>query len=539
MEQKSLLDGRTFKEMLAAGADWLAKVHGNIDALNVYPVPDGDTGTNMLLTVRASLESIQSASNGSASSVVTAIDRGALMGARGNSGVILSQIFHGLAKELQGHDTIETHNLARALERASETAYGALSNPEEGTMLTVIRDVANAAKIAASCEDASTTSVLTAAVSAARESVINTPNLLPVLAEAGVVDAGGHGLFTILEGALLYLKGETNGSSPELLCRQQPLITHTAEFSHEDDYYGFCTQFMVNGKDLSAEVIRKALQDLGESLIVVGGSSTIRVHIHSRDTEAVTATAASFGEVVDVDIRSMDEQHQDFLLIKNKGVNHQTSVVAVVNGPGLVNAFADLGVAAIVPGGQTMNPSAMDILNTVEKVDSDAVIILPNNSNVVSTALLVKTLTNKHITVIPTKTIPQGIAAMIDFVPEADFETNATQMASNIDAVKTLEITRATRTARVNGLKIESGQFIGLIDNKLLVACNTPEEVVFELLNRLDMDSSCVVTLYFGKNTAKDVVENLCNTITSRYPNLSVGSVNGGQPDYQYIISVE
>ena len=538
MAMKAIFDGCTFREMLSAGTDWLEKIVPDIDALNVYPVPDGDTGTNMLLTMRASLEGIETASNGSVSSVISAMNRGALMGARGNSGVILSQIFNGLARELNGEDIIDAECLARALQSAADTAYMALSDPEEGTILTVIRDAAAAAKKAAGNADATATSVLSAATNASRASVMNTPNLLPVLKEAGVVDAGGHGLFTILEGALVYVRNKRNGKMPELLSRHKPLITGTTEFSHEDDFYGFCTQFMIKGQNLNVKTIRKALDDLGQSLIVVGDSSLVRVHIHSHDAEAVTRVASAFGTISDEDIRSMDKQHQDFLLVK-RGTSLQTAVIAIANGAGLVNAFADLGVAAIVPGGQTMNPSTMDILNTVERVDSKSIIILPNNKNVITTAHLVESLTDKNVCVIPTETIPQGIAAMIDFVPEADFKTNASQMSENFNVVKTIEVTRATRAARVNGFIIEPGQIIALLDGQLKAVANNPAQAIFELLSAIGMDECQVVTLYYGKESNEKEASAIAEKITSINPHLSVGAVNGGQPEYLYIISVE
>ncbi|MDD2252101.1 MAG: DAK2 domain-containing protein [Dehalococcoidales bacterium] len=538
MAVRTIIDGATFKEMLVAGTNWLEKIVPDIDALNVYPVPDGDTGTNMLLTMRACLEGIETCSNGSVSSVVCAMEKGALMGARGNSGVILSQIIHGLARELQGEDIADAECLARALQCGADAAYMALSDPKEGTILTVMNDAASAAIKAANASGATATSVLAAATNAARASVMNTPNLLRVLKENGVVDAGGHGLFTILEGALLYIKDKTNGKLPELLSRQKPLITGATEISHEDDYYGFCTQFMIKGQNLDAKKIRSALDNLGQSLIVVGDSSLIRVHIHSHDTETVVNRASSFGMIEDSDIRSMDAQHQDFLLVK-RGSTMQTAVIAVANGDGLINTFADLGAAAIVPGGQTMNPSTMDILNTIERVDSDSIIILPNNKNVITTARLVQPLTGKKVNVIPTETVPQGIAAMIDFVPEADYETNSSQMAQNFDCVKTIEVTHSARDTSTNGMDIKQGQFVALVDNQLKVSGQNPSDAIFKALSKIDMDECRVVTLYYGKDAEREEALAITSSITNVYPNISAGCVSGGQPEFLYILSVE
>ena len=535
---RATFDGKTFKEMFIAGVDWLEKIVPDIDALNVYPVPDGDTGTNMLLTMRANLEDVKTRSSGPVSSFITAMDKGALMGARGNSGVILSQIFRGLARELSKEEVVGARALARALQSAADDAYAALSDPEEGTILSVIRDAATAAEKAAQNRDATATSVLAAATNASRASVMNTPNLLPVLKEAGVVDAGGHGLFTILEGALLYIKEQRDGKMPEVLCRQKPLITSTSEFYPDEEYYGFCTQFMIKGANLSTKKIRASLKDLGESLIVAGDPNLVRVHIHAHDTDSVIEQARLFGTVTDIDICSMDEQHQDYLLVK-RGTSLETAVIAVVNGTGLVNAFADLGAAAIVPGGQTMNPSTTDILNTIERVSSNSIIILPNNKNVVTTAKLAQTLTEKHVSVIPTKTIPQGIAAMIEYMTEADYETNLRAMAENFNTVKSIEVTRSTRAARVNGLEIKPGQIIGLLDGKLKAVAEKPADVIFALLDMINTENCRIITVYYGKDIKEAEADRITVKIAKAFPHVSAGAVNGGQPEYHYIISVE
>jgi DAK2 domain fusion protein YloV len=534
---KATFDGDTFKGMLAASTDWLEKIVPDINALNVYPVPDGDTGTNMLMTMRASLESVTTGSNSSVSSFISAVDKGALMGARGNSGVILSQIFHGVARTLKKAKVVDAHSLAQALQSAADTAYSALSDPEEGTILTVVREAATAASKAAKSYDATATSVLAAATDAARTSVINTPNLLPVLKEAGVVDAGGHGLFTILEGALLYIKEKSNGRAPELLCNQKPMLAPKSEPSQDEDYYGFCTQFMIKGDNLSVKKIRSTLENMGQSLIVVGDASLVRVHIHCQNPEAITHCASSFGTVTDTNICSMDEQHQDFLLMKKTSLT--TAVIAVCNGAGLVNAFADLGATAILPGGQTMNPSTMDILNAIERVDSDSIIILPNNKNVVTTARLAQTLTKKQVCVIPTKTIPQGIAAMIEFMAEADYETNVNQMAENYHSARSIEITRSTRDARINGLEICSGQIIALLDGQLMAAGESPVDVILSLLETLDIAESSVATIYYGKDASKSEATAIIEKILTNWPHLSAGCENGGQPEYLYILSIE
>jgi DAK2 domain fusion protein YloV len=542
MKRAVTLSGSELRSMLIAGTGWLEKIVVDINALNVYPVPDGDCGTNMLFTMRASLaEAARLTDNASISAVAEAIARGALMGARGNSGVILSQIWRGLFEGLKSRETVDIYDLAQALKEASVVAYKALSNPVEGTILTVMRDAASAAGKEASNTRASLVSVMKAVVDAARASVINTPNLLQVLKDAGVVDAGGHGLFTLFEGALLHLKGNTDSRSPELLTINLPLVTQQSRFlSSEEDSYGFCTQFMVEGENLDLAELKSSLESMGKSVIVVGDKKAIRVHIHTQKPDEVTKVASSYGKLVDIDINDMDEQHIEFLILhQEKMPRFGTAIIAVVNGDGMINAFSDLGVSAIIPGGQTMNPSTMDILQTVEKVTANNVILLPNNKNVIPTANLIQPLTKKNLKIIPTETIPQGISALIAFVPEDDFESNVEEMTEAMTKVRTIEITYATRTTMINNINIKKGEIIGLLDNELLVAGNNSEDCIFQLLEQVDIKDAGIVTIYYGKDAEETKARKISSGITKLYPGLEVGVVNGGQPYYDYIISVE
>jgi DAK2 domain fusion protein YloV len=543
MKRAVTLSGSELRSMLIAGTGWLEKIVVDINALNVYPVPDGDCGTNMLFTMRASLaEAARLTDNASISAVAEAIARGALMGARGNSGVILSQIWRGLFEGLKSRETVDIYDLAQALKEASVVAYQALSNPVEGTILTVMRDAASAAGKEASNTRASLVSVMKAVVDAAKASVINTPNLLQVLKDAGVVDAGGHGLFTLFEGALLHLKGNTDSRSPELLTVGLPLATQQSSrfLSSEEDSYGFCTQFMVEGENLDLAELKSSLEGMGNSVIVVGDKKAIRVHIHTQNPDEVTKVASSYGKLVDIDINDMDEQHIEFLILhQEKMPRFGTAIIAVVNGDGMINAFSDLGVSAIIPGGQTMNPSTMDILQTVEKVTANNVILLPNNKNVIPTANLIQPLTKKNLKIIPTETIPQGISALIAFVPEDDFESNVEEMTEAMTKVRTIEITYATRTTMINNINIKKGEIIGLLDNELLVAGNNSEDCIFQLLEQVDIKDAGIVTIYYGKDAEETKARKISSGITKLYPGLEVGVVNGGQPYYDYIISVE
>jgi len=328
--------------------------------------------------------------------------------------------------------------------------------------------------------------------------------------------------------------------SPVLLTTGKQAAVQTAQVSNEEDSYGFCTQFMIKGRKLNITKIRDTLESMGKSVIVVGDSSAIRVHIHTLDPDAVTMVASSYGKLDDIQISDMDEQHVEFLILhQEKAGRLDAAIIAVVNGDGMVNAFSDLGVSAVIPGGQTMNPSTIDMLQTVEEVNSDKVILLPNNKNVIPAALLVQTLTAKDLRVIHTETIPQGVSALIAFVPEDDFETNVEQMTEAMTGVRTIEITRATRTTRLNNINVEKGGTIGLLDGELLAAGDTAGDVIFRLLGRIDLAQAGIVTLYYGKDADEVEAGQIGSMICDRYPELEVGVVDGGQPNYDYIISVE
>ncbi|MBI4302890.1 MAG: DAK2 domain-containing protein, partial [Chloroflexi bacterium] len=425
------ISGRELRDMFATATQWLEKSASDIDALNVFPVPDGDTGTDMLLTMRSSIEEAFQVADSSASAVSQAMAKGALMGARGNSGVILSQIWRGLAQGLKDKKSFTAQDLAEAFAQASKTAYKGISHPVEGTILTVAKDAAEAAKETAKGE-CDVISVMESVVDAANESVANTPTLLPVLRDAGVVDAGGQGLFVLLDGALRYLRGEAEQMQfrkPKMIASNLPQARLPHISAVDEVPFGYCTEFLLKGEKFAPDEIRAKLNRKGQSLIVVGDESTVRVHVHTLDPGNVIRYATSLGTMHQVSIRNMDEQHQDFLRMqKDRMPTVDIATVAIVAGDGLADVFTSLGASAIVPGGQTMNPSTKDILQAVKTVPSDKVIILPNNKNVVLTAQQVQSLTDKKIEVIPTQTIPQGVAALLTFDYEADFETNVQLM---------------------------------------------------------------------------------------------------------------
>jgi DAK2 domain fusion protein YloV len=544
MAKISVVAGQDLRDMFSAATSWLEKSSADIDALNVFPVPDGDTGTNMLLTMRSTMEEAYRAPDHSAAGVAHAMAKGALMGARGNSGVILSQIWRGLAQGLEDKESFTAAELAEALEKSAKTAYKGVSNPVEGTMLTVIKDAAAAARAQVDEGNDDIVLVLEAVVDATGESVANTPRLLKVLKDAGVVDAGGQGIYTLFEGALRYLKGETEEMrlrKPQIIVSELPYTAPLPQVQGVDEIpYGYCTEFLLKGEELEPEEIQKRLEKKGESLIVVGDDSAVRIHIHTLTPGNIISIATKLGTLHQVSIRNMDEQHQDFLeMQKEKMPTTDTAVIAVASGDGLTDVLGSLGAAAVVPGGQTMNPSTKDILQTVEAVFSDNVIILPNNKNIIATANQVQSLTQKKIKVVPTRTIPQGVVALLAFDYEADFKANAEIMEKALSSVKTIEITRSVRATKINGLRIKRKQPIGLLDGELIAVGDTDLEVVNQLLSRLDIDEAEVVTIYYGADAEVAEAEEISASITKQYPQLQVEVIRGGQPHYSYIISVE
>ena len=544
MKQVESVNGKEFREMLSTATSWLEKSSADIDALNVFPVPDGDTGTNMLLTMRSSVDESFATTATGLGEIAKAFAKGALMGARGNSGVILSQIWRGVAESLVDKKTMVAADFVDALKNAAVVAYKGITNPVEGTILTVVRDAGTAGAKALENGTTEMISVMEAIVTGAGESVANTPELLPALKEAGVVDSGGQGLYTILEGSLRYLRGEAEQMQfrkPQMITSNIPTPVRIQQLSPADEVpYGYCTEFMLKGTGLDTEKIRTRLKREGVSLIVVGDAETVRIHVHALDPGKVVRYATSLGTIHQVSIRNMDEQYRDLMeLQKSKSLSVDTATVAVVAGDGLAEVFTSLGATAIVPGGQTMNPSTKDILQAVMAVSSDKVIILPNNKNIILTAEQVKSLTDKTIEVIPTRTIPQGVAALLAFDYEADYQTNAGLMKDAQSLVRTIEITRAVRAAQLDGLSIKKKQSIGLLDGELLAAGKDSEDILRKMLDKIDVNQSEIVTIYYGADTTQEEASVISESIRVQYPQLQVEVVKGGQPYYDYIVSIE
>lgn len=536
----SRCDGQTFKRMIQAGLTWLERHQAAINALNVYPVPDGDTGTNMLLTMQSAYAEIKDSPGDNVGAMAQKIAKGALMGARGNSGVILSQIFRGMARSLDNEETFNAVQFASALREAAATAYKGVIKPVEGTILTVAREAAEAGVTAAAASE-DLRYILERVTAEARHSVTRTPSLLPVLAEAGVVDAGGQGLFVILEGMLRLMQGEPVTADGALT---SAVDLHTLHPEGEKGY-GYDVQFIIHGENLDLDEIRHTITNMGDSALVVGDSEVIKVHVHVPDPGIPLGYGASQGSLSRVIVENMQEQYQEYIISQTRRPTvsaealSKISTVVVASGQGLTKVFESLGASTVVPGGQTMNPSTEDILKAIENAPSNEVIVLPNNKNIVLTAEQAKSLSQKSVEVVPTITIPQGIAALLAFNYQSDLPANAGVMAEAAEGIQTAEITTAVRSVQINGMAVQEGEIIGMVNGALKVKGSTPSEVVMAALEQMDTEQYEIITLYYGESITADEAEQIAAEITARYPDQGIETVDGGQLHYYYIISVE
>jgi len=543
----SVVDGERFKRLVYAGLVWLRQHQEEINALNVFPVPDGDTGTNMVLTMQSAWEEVASVDENNVGKVAHRVAHGALMGARGNSGVILSQIWRGMARHLDNKEWLTASDLAAALEEGVRTAYKGVIRPVEGTILTVAREAAEEATLAAG-RTTDLSVVLERAVRRAWDALARTPDLLPVLAEAGVVDAGGQGLCVILEGMMRALRGEVMGESAAVATTVMG-PAFAAEAVPEEEY-GYDVQFLIVGQNLDVEAIRRDIDAMGTSTLVVGDSETVKVHVHVPDPGVPLSYAVRLGSLRDVVVEDMQAQYREFVRAREQArpapammvsgaPPREVGVVAVVSGDGLEKVFMSLGASAVVPGGQTMNPSTEEILRVVESLPTPKVVILPNNGNIILAARQAQELSQKEVVVVPTRSIPQGVAALLAFNHQAGLEENAETMERAAREVHTGEVTTATRDASLNGVQVRQGQIIGLQDDQLVVSGDTVDEVVEALLDRMGVADLEIVTLYYGAGVRQEEAEALAARLREKYPDQTFEVVYGGQPHYFYILSAE
>ena len=544
--RRQSINGQSVKRLVEAGLTWLRTNQQTVNALNVFPVPDGDTGTNMVLTMQSAWNEIKDLGHRSCSDMASAVSKGALMGARGNSGVILSQLWRGFARGVHGRDILDGPTLAKAFGEARETAYKGVVRPVEGTILTVAREVALATEAALkSTEDP--IQILEVAVQAADAAVQRTPELLPVLKQAGVVDSGGKGLFFILEGMLRHVYGE---SLETPLMTVQPISAMNLEDAMEQVEEGQDYEVVVDFLPADVFDLQKfygRLEQMGTSIQVGEGEGMYRMHIHvplDKRYEPIDYIM-EIGTITKVAMENLLAQMDDIQKSKASHIRFtnvepgQIAVIAVSPGAGLSRIFASLGVAAVVEGGQTMNPSTQDILNSFENLPTDKVIILPNNKNIVMAANQAKDVTVKQVRVVPSKTIPQGLSAMLSLHPDEELDSVADKMTKALENVHTGEITTATRSVEIDGVKVESGQVIALLDGRLVASAGSVEEGSLQLLEKADAAEHELITLFYGQDMTHAEANRIADTIREKYSGQEVEVQEGGQPHYQFIISVE
>ncbi len=528
--------------MFAAATAWLERNKEQVNAINVFPVPDGDTGTNMFLTMRSTMDEAQRCTQPEAGAMTAAMSHGALMGARGNSGVILSQILRGVARATDGAPLLDSAGMASAFREASAAAYQAVTRPTEGTILTVIREVADACT---ECGAADLLTLLETASETAKESVARTPTLLPVLAEAGVVDAGAQGLSVLIEGMARHVRGDEVGADVSAAgpVGQEWLSVVEQRHHTEPSPYGYCLELLLEGHGMDVAAMRDDVLGHGDSVIVVGDEDLIRIHVHTDDPGAVLSRATAVGQLAQVKVDNINRQAERFVEMQHASqapvAPSLISCVAVAPGDGLAAAFRSTGCEKVISGGPTMNPSAGDILEAIEGCRSNEVVVLPNDKNIILAAEQAAGMSKKRVRVVRSTSVPQGLAALLATNPEDGLEENAGAMEAALTSVRTLEVTRAARTTRVEGVEVRTGQSIVIVDDRLTLAAETPEEALVEALRGLDLSGTSLITLYYGADTTPVAAEALADQLRTGYSSHEVEVVYGGQPHYLYIASLE
>lgn len=572
-------NGQQLRKLAKAGLLWLEHNHQHVNALNVFPVPDGDTGTNMLLTMRSAYKRIEASEEMHVGKLAGLLSQGALMGARGNSGVILSQIWRGLARGLQDKETFNAADLAHALQLAADTAYNGVMKPVEGTILTVIREgAAEAADAVSKSNDLRF--LLERVLERSQQALERTPELLPILKQAGVIDSGGQGLVYLLQGMLRYAHGEmlldeTHNHTHSHIHAHRDHVHHDHDHIHPHAAlvdlpaqahaipeggnleFPYDVQLILLGQNLNVLEVREAIDAMGDSTVVVGDEQTIKVHVHVKDPGQPISYCISLGQITDVVVENMQQQMEEIIYHPAPAVQpaiqapspplppalslepEQIGVVAIASGSGLGDIFRSLGASYIVNGGQTNNPSTEEIFQAIDKVPTNHVVILPNNKNIFLAAEAARDLSNKEVAVIPTRTIPQGVSALMVLDRDSDLETAVETMTAAMEAVKTGEITRATRSVQLNGVDVEEGAVIGLVDGQLRVSAADIQTVVDQVLACMELDECEIVSIYYGADISAGEAEQLGDYVQSCYPDLEVEVVAGGQAHYFYIIGAE
>ena len=560
------IDAALLQKMFLAGAKNLEAKKEWINDLNVFPVPDGDTGTNMTLTIMSAAKEVGAIAVPDMETLAKAIATGSLRGARGNSGVILSQLFRGFTKEMSGIDSLTVEDIARATQRATETAYKAVMKPKEGTILTVAKGVSDkAAEVAEETEDIE--EALLKIIEHAELVLSKTPEMLPVLKEAGVVDSGGQGLVVVLRGMYDALTGKVTDFKIEGVSKAKIAATGKntgAAIENVDIKFGYCTEFivMLNGAEFTSEdeiEFKQYLENIGDSIVCVADEDLVKVHVHTNDPGLAIQKGLSYGELTRMKIDNMREEHNERVIMSNEKAVAKTAeeelkkmesaqdkprkpegFICVSAGTGLSEIFTELGVDVIIEGGQTMNPSTEDILEAIEQINADTIYILPNNSNIILAANQAKSLTeDKNIVVIPTKNIPQGITAMIQYIDGNSPEENERAMTEALDEVRSGQVTYAVRDTTIDGKEIAEGDFMGLSDKTIEAVGKDIVETTVELIHKLQTPDSALITIYYGADGSEEQAREIAEKICAEEEDLEVEIENGGQPVYYYFISVE
>ncbi|MFP5526972.1 DAK2 domain-containing protein [Peptococcus simiae] len=550
MSSNKPINGDQFIEMIASAANWLEQKRENVDRLNVFPVPDGDTGTNMSMTMRSADKFVKErADQTQVGDVAAQMAYGALMGARGNSGVILSQILSGISQGLKGKTVAEVSDLVQAFALGADAAYKAVTNPMEGTVLTVVREASEALNRSYK-PDMGAEEALSLFLQAGYASLNRTPDLLPVLKQAGVVDAGGQGLLFIFEGFLAALQGKP-AASP-VIVEKEPVVEDDFEDTFEHFFadlneiiYPYCTEFLVladgSHPESPIEALKNYLTNYGDCMLVVGTDDLVKVHIHTNDLGAVFSFASQFGELTDIKINNMREQNRA-LQAKGKAQAPETSeyvVIAVATGDGLAEVFKSLGASYVIHGGQTMNPSTQDFLDAMEAHPAEHTILLPNNKNIIMTAEQAAKLVDGDVRVIPSRTLPQGLAALMQFLPEQDIDNNASDMEEALANVLSGEITTAVRDTSIEGVDIKKDAFLAILEGKIIAAEKQIGSSLEAIIQKMADNHVELITLYYGADIAEDEVNGYVEKLSDQYTDIDFEAYRGGQDVYPYIISAE
>ena len=542
------------QKMFLAGAANLEAKKEFINELNVFPVPDGDTGTNMTLTILSAAKEVKALENPDMVAIAKAISSGSLRGARGNSGVVLSQLLRGFTKEIREHKEIDTITLAKACERATATAYKAVMKPKEGTILTVAKGASQkAAELAETTEDLDT--FISEVINYAQEVLEKTPEMLPVLKEAGVVDSGGQGLLEVMRGAYDAFQGkEIDYSAIEASAGTK--MVKPSEQAETEIKFGYCTEFIIMlEKEFTAKdetEFKAYLESIGDSIVCVADDDIVKIHVHTNDPGLAIQKALTYGQLSRMKIDNMREEHQERLIkdaeklaaqqaeAKKAEPRKEVGFIAVSIGEGMNEIFRELGADYIIEGGQTMNPSTEDMLNAIDQVNAEHIFILPNNKNIILAANQAQALTeDKDIIVVPSKTVPQGITAIINYMPDADAQTNLEAMIEGIGNVKTGQVTYAVRDTHIDDKEIHEGDIMGIGDSGILAVGQSVEETTKEMLAQLVDEDTELISLYYGQDVQEESAENFAQEIEDLYPDVDVDVHSGGQPIYYYVLSVE